>query len=141
MNKCVLQQHPNVEVTWPSMETVDKQESNKPKGSADDDDAYGEKQKAPKETKKITKTATLTEFIDLYIAAARDFFEHREIAKWQARQFDKCIDNLPRNHIAILIDYSMNYSHVHLKEAGGEHWSHGESTQNPIMIFLMSRVL
>ena len=66
---------------------------------------------------------------------ARDFFEHREIAKWQARQFDKCIDNLPVNQLVVLIDYSMNYSHVHLNEAGGEHWSHVQTTVVPVVVY------
>jgi hypothetical protein len=87
----------------------------------DDEDAYGEKQKV-KKTKKIKCTGTVAAFMQAYIALTTLFFEHRDTAHWQAKQFDNCIDNLMPNHAVILIDYNMNYSHNHPMETQGEHW-------------------
>ena len=39
------------------------------------------------------------------------------------------------NQLVVLIDYSMNYSHVHLNEAGGEHWSHVQTTVVPVVVY------
>jgi hypothetical protein len=56
----------------------------------------------------------------LYQKESAAFFEHRELAHWQAEQFDKCIDDLPEHHIVVLIDYSMNYSHNHSTAVQGK---------------------
>ena len=62
-------------------------------------------------------TATLTEMVPqrelagLAVVSSESFFIHSWIANHQAHLFDECIDKLPHDTIAILIDYSMNYSH------------------------------
>ena len=59
------------------------------------------------------------------------FFKHRQIAHWQADQFDFCVDGLAEHHIVVLLDFSMNYSHLHLEETSGEHWCHHQTTIVP----------
>jgi hypothetical protein len=63
--------------------------------SADDADAYGQQQKKKKkETKKVGVTGTVAAFMQAYIALLSTlFFEHRDTAHWQAKQFDKCVDD------------------------------------------------
>jgi hypothetical protein len=51
-----------------------------------------------KETKKIKRKGTVAAFMQAYIALTSLFFEHRDTAHWQAKQFDNCIDNLLPNH-------------------------------------------
>ena len=62
--------HGTMDIEWQSMETVDRVDS-KAKRSLDDADAYGEHQSKPKETKKITKSATLADFIAQYATTAK----------------------------------------------------------------------
>ena len=82
-------------------------------------DVYGQKQKNRDEVQKIWHALPLPEFFLVYQKESAAFFEHRELAHWQADQFDKCVHNLPEHHIAILIDYSMNYSHNHFTAVQG----------------------
>jgi hypothetical protein len=122
-------------IEWDAMAEVTAEQNTKKPPGADDADAYGEQQKKHKQTKKIKRSATLRNFLDGYtdedgakvpgyIEIAKTFFEHREIGHWQADEFNTCIDKLPEEHIAILIDFSMNYSHLHADEISGEHWYH-----------------
>jgi hypothetical protein len=85
-----------------------------------DSDAYGERQKNRDEVQKVDYELPLSEFMQKYCEVSAAFFEHRELAHWQAEQFDKCVDNLPEGHIAALIDYSMNYSHNHATAVQGK---------------------
>ena len=133
MTACALKQKGDVEVSWKAIESVEITASKKQ--HADIADAYGEHQRTQKETKQVTKTAALRDFIQLYAQQCRLFFQHREVAHWQAQQYDKCIDGLPQNHIAILIDYSMNFSHIHLEEVAGEHWAHAQTTLVPVVVY------
>ena len=63
------------------------------------------------------------------------FFYHRFVAHHQASMFDRCIDNLPLNSIAILLDFSMNYSHEHQDATQSEWWSAHQSTILPIVVY------
>ena len=72
------------------------------------------------EVQKVDYELPLSEFMQKYREVSAAFFEHRELAHWQAEQFDKCVDNLPEGHIASLIDYSMNYSHNHATAVQGK---------------------
>ena len=56
--------------------------------------------------------------------------------RWEADQFDKCIDNLPKQHGVILIDYSMNWPHVHAEGLSGEHWAHVQTKIIPVVLYL-----
>ena len=55
ITKCALEQHGNREVTWKVRETFEKTEESGAKKKKGGDDAYGEQQRVPKETKRITK--------------------------------------------------------------------------------------
>jgi hypothetical protein len=128
----------------------------------DDDDGYGEPQVGAKsESMKVKRTCSFREFLCGYVddgkqikgyhEVALDFFKHRSVHKlytpspnykqyrqtahWQAEQFDACIDGLGEHQIAVLIDFSMNYSHLHLEETSGEHWCHHQTTIVPVVVY------
>ena len=68
-----------------------------------------------------------------HLNALRAWF--RQIAHWQAEQFDACIDGLGAHQIAVLVDFSMNYSHLHLEETSGEHWCHHQTAIVPVVMY------
>ena len=79
-----------------------------------EEDAYGEKTtKQRSEVQKAEREGSIADFMKYYKKLSAAFYEHRILAHWQAEAFDNCIDFLEINHIAVLIDYSMNYSHNH----------------------------
>ena len=42
------------------------------------------------------------------------------MARWQAEDFERLIDNLPAGHAVFLEDFSMDYAHVHQNEVQGK---------------------
>ena len=60
----------------------------------------------------VTEMVSISEFMTRFKAMCKSFFVHRELAHWQAKQFDANVKNLPLGHILILLDFSMNYSFV-----------------------------
>ena len=127
-------------ISWKQHETIEVAVGNESHMATGQDvaaeDAYGERRKVKKEVQQVTHTDTFEAFFSKYFKQlARSFFIHREIAHWQAAQFDACVDGLCENHIAILIDFSMNYSHAHLEEVGGEHWAHHQTTVVPVVVY------
>ena len=62
---------------------------------------------------KKTKQSTRKEFMETFRAVSAHFFEHNHVAKKQAEEFEKLIDNLPLGHAVFLEDFSMDYAHVH----------------------------
>ena len=66
---------------------------------------------------------------------AAEFFEHAWVAHHQAQKFDECIDKLPADSVAILLDYSMNYPHEHMDQTQSEWWSSHQSTILPAVSY------
>lgn len=64
-----------------------------------------------------------------------EFFEHAWVAHHQAQKFDECIDKLPADSVAILLDYSMNYPHEHMDQTQSEWWSSHQSTILPVISY------
>jgi hypothetical protein len=58
-------------------------------------------------------------------------------AKWICKP---SIDGLGAHQIAVLIDFSMNYSHLHLEETSGEHWCHHQTTIVPVVVYAYKKV-
>ena len=89
--------------------------------------------------------ATLTEKIPQHtlvsnvLVVALAFFSHSWIAQHQAMMFDMCTADIPRNSIAVLLDFSMNYSHNHPDAAQSEWWSAHQSTLLPVIVYMKSR--
>ena len=55
----------------------------------------------------VEEEVKMGELSDHLIDTSVDFFSHAWIAHHQADKFDECLDNLPTNAIAILMDFSM----------------------------------
>jgi hypothetical protein len=100
MNACSLDKHGDDEIKFERMESVEQNEAvnKKRKRNTDTLDGYGERQKKTTEIVKVKHTCTLSEFINGtgtcfestkhkgFLQTAADFFEHRELAHWQADQ-------------------------------------------------------
>ena len=56
----------------------------------------------------------------VFMKVCGDFFEHNHVARWQAEDFERLIDNLPAGHAVFLEDFSMDYAHVHQNEVQGK---------------------
>ena len=86
-------------------------------------------------TATLTKLVSQRELAGLAVVRTEAFFIHSWIANHQARKFDECIDKLPVDTIAILIDYSMNYSHEHANAPQSQWWSAYQSTLLPVIVY------
>jgi hypothetical protein len=132
-------------VEWMVVETVKTSEGVAPaRAGGDEDGDYGHPQ-APTEKKEIRKvrhTGTVVQFMQYLQKLTREvFFHHRTKGKWQSgeRGFDGCTTNLPFGHLAILLDYNMNYSHEHRLRAQGEHWCAHQTTLIPVVVYQRQR--
>ena len=47
----------------------------------------------------------------------------------------ECIDNLPLNAIAVLLDFAMNYGHEHQDSTQQEWWSAHQTTLLPVVVY------
>ena len=86
-----------------------------------------------------TETAPQRKLVTNASVIAVAFFSHSWIAQHQAEMFDMCADKLPADSIAVLIDYSMNYSHGHLNEDQSDFWSAYQSTVLPVVVYMRSK--
>ena len=112
-----------------------KQRRAHPKHRADGTVEYYREVKAILETE-----ATAKEILhDSLPLISTSFFYHRFVSHHQASMFDICIDDLPLNSIAILLDFSMNYSHEHQDATQSEWWSAHQSTILPIVVYYRTK--
>jgi hypothetical protein len=77
---------------------------------ADETDEYGVYQRVKKALSLVTELVSISEFMTRFKEQCKSFFIHRELAHWQAKQFDANVHSLKPGHILILLDFSMNYS-------------------------------
>ena len=81
--------------------------------------------------------STRKEFGKYFQEHLRDYLPHRHAAMFNAEQFDAMVDAL-KDHpeqIMILMDFGMNYSHVHRDEDQGEFWMHVQTTVLPMVVY------
>ena len=87
----------------------------------------------------LTRLVPQRTLINNALVVAVAFFSHNYIAHHQALMFDKCVDELKPNSIAVLIDFSMNYSHNHPDAEQSEWWSSHQSTFLPVIVYSRSK--
>ena len=94
-------------------------------------------EKKVKFTVKKDKESTRAEFTELLQNHLIEYLPHRHDAHFNAEQFDQMIDGLKDkpNEVIMLMDFGMNYSHVHPDETQGEFWTHVQTTVLPIICY------
>lgn len=94
-------------------------------------------EKTVKFTVKKDKESTRAEFTELLQNHLIEYLPHRHDAHFNAEQFDQMIDGLKDkpNEVIMLMDFGMNYSHVHPDETQGEFWTHVQTTVLPIICY------
>lgn len=70
-------------------------------------DIHGNRSDTKTITAVETETCTHADLMSTLSLESPAFFEHAWVAHHQAEMFDHCVDNLPMNSIAILLDFSM----------------------------------
>ena len=87
-----------------------------------------------KKEKESTRKA-FTELLEEYLVEV--YLPHRTAAHFNAEQFDAMIDGLKDkpDDVVMLMDFGMNYSHVHPDETQGEFWTHVQTTVLPIIVY------
>jgi len=96
-------------------------------------------------TSHLVKQQVSSTLDELSTAVAKHYFyggtssyvAHRHCATCNAGTFDAMVDKLRSmpGHIIMLMDFGMNYSHVHKDESQGEFWCHVQSTVLPIIVY------
>ena len=101
-----------------------------------DDEGFQESKDVSTTIKKSVESSH-AEFTQLLEEHLVGYSAHRHVANFQAEQFDAMVDRLKDTpgHCIMLMDYGMNYSHVHPDETQGEFWTHVQTTVLPIVVY------
>ena len=75
------------------------------------------------------------EFSDRVQEGLKGFLEHRHAALAAAEAYDEAIDKLKPGEAIFLMDFGMNYSHVHGEEPQSDFWTHIQTTILPIVVY------
>ena len=106
------------------------------KQTVTDEEGFSE-EKTVKHTIKKEEESTRKKFTALLQEHLVEYLPHRHAAHYNAEQFDGMIDGLINkpNGVIMLMDFGMNYSHVHPDETQGEFWAHVQTTVLPIVVY------
>lgn len=100
------------------------------------DDANGVvKTRIIKRMLKVPRTTSWKVFTAKTEETLLGFLEHNHSATCAAYAFDEMIDNLDDGEVIMLLDYGMNYSHVHGSEVQADFWTHHQTTVLPIIVY------
>ena len=86
---------------------------------------------------KIKKNLTgfIEEVIDFF--SNTDIFLHDVTSKWQAAIYSNMVLKLQSQTLILVVDYSMNVSHLTKKRLQAHWWAHQQSTLFPVVAYFL----
>lgn len=82
-----------------------------------------------------TISSTVSEYIDTLCDSADRATSHHFTCKAQSQYLRQLKENLPTNHIIILLDFAENYSFICQDATQGFHWNTEQATLHPFAVY------